>query len=133
MIRCLLVTGDKSARDVIKVGLDQTSSFEVDVSEDSWAVEMAKAKHYQVVIADSTLSDGADGLDLLRQIRDVLSDAELLLVARSKTQSRYLTRDKQELGIYAFLHYPVEPLDFFKVIGRLLERLGTPSDSAAAA
>lgn len=123
MIQCLLVAGDKPARDTIKVGLDQTGAFHVDAADDVWAVEMAKAKKYQVVIADTSLADGSDGLELLRKIREALPDAELLLIARNKGQSRYLTRDKQQLGIYAFLHIPVETLDFFKTIGRLLERL----------
>ena len=92
MIRCLLVAGEKPARDTIKVGLDQAGAFEVDVADDAWAVEMAKAKAYQVVIADTSLADGSDGLDLLRRIREVLPDAELLLIARNKGQSRYLTR-----------------------------------------
>ena len=132
MHQCLLVAGEKQARDAIKVGLDQTGAFEVDVAEDAWAVEMAKAKAYQVVIADTTLADGGDGLELLRRVREVAPDAELLLIARNKAQSRYLTRDKQQLGIYAFVHFPIETLDFFRTISRLLERLaGGPASSAA--
>ncbi len=129
MIRCLLVAGEKQARDAIKVGLDQTGAFEVETAEDSWALEMAKAKTYQVVIADTTLADGGDGLELLRRIREVAPEAELLLIARNKGQSRYLTRDKQQLGIYAFLHFPIETVEFFRTVGRLIERLtaGAPS------
>jgi DNA-binding NtrC family response regulator len=135
MIQCLLVAGDKPARDTIKVGLDQTGSFEVDTADDVWAVEMAKAKAYQVVIADTALADGTDGLELLRRIRAVLPTAELLMIARNKGQSRYLTQDKQQLGIYAFLQFPVEKLEFFKTLARLLERVGTdgaPATPAAA-
>ena len=133
MIQCLLVAGDKPARDTIKVGLDQTGSFEVDTVDDVWAVEMAKAKAYEVVIADTALADGTDGLELLRRIRAVLPSAELLMIARNKGQSRYLTQDKQQLGIYAFLQFPVEKLEFFKTIARLLERRGSGNASAAPA
>ena len=134
MIRCLLVAGEKQARDTIRVGLDQTNAFEVDTAEDQWAVEMAKAKSYQVVIADSTLGDGTDGLEFLAKIRDVLPEAELLLIGRSKVQSRYVTRDKQKLGIYALLQFPLETLDFFKTIARLLDRLAaSPAPAAQAA
>ena len=125
MIRCLIVTADKTVRDTVKVGLDQTQAFEVECAEDAWALEMVRASPYQVVVADSTLGDGSDGIELLRRVRDVSADAELLLVTRSKTQNRYLTRDKQQLGIYAFLQAPIEPFEFFKVVARLLERLGT--------
>jgi DNA-binding NtrC family response regulator len=133
MILCLLVAGEKQARDTVKVGLEQTNAFEIDTAEDQWAVEMAKAKTYQVVIADSTLGDGTDGLEFLAKIREVLPDAELLLIGRSKVQSRYVTRDKQKLGIYALLQFPLETLDFFKTIARLLDRLAaTPAPGAAA-
>jgi DNA-binding response OmpR family regulator len=132
MIHCLLVTPDTALRDVVKVGLDQTGAFQVDVAEDAWAVEMAKAKRYRVVIVDSSLADGSDGLDTLRRVRDVLGDAELLLVARNRNQSRQLTRDKQTLGLYGFLHVPVDPIEFFGTVARLLERLGASVAPAAA-
>ncbi len=123
MIRCLLVAADKQARDIIKVGLDQTGAFETDVGEDAWALEIAKTRRHQVVIADSTLADGGDGMEFLARIREVLPEAELLLLGRSKVQSRYVTRDKQKLGIYALVPYPIETLGFFKTIGRLIDRL----------
>ena len=127
MIQCLLVAGEKQARDTVKVGLDQTGAFEVDTAEDGWALEMVKAKAYQVVIADSALADGSDGLELLRHVREALPEAELLLIARSKVQSRYITRDKQKLGIYALVPYPIETLEFFKTLARLVDRLGVPA------
>jgi DNA-binding response OmpR family regulator len=139
MIPCLLVAGEKQARDAVRVGLDQTGAFQVDVADDAWAVEIAKTKPYQVVIADSTLGYGTDGLEFLARIRELLPEAELLLVARSKVQGRLVTRDKQKLGIYALIQFPVETLDFFKTIGRLLDRLAggqpaqTPAPVAAAA
>jgi DNA-binding NtrC family response regulator len=134
MIPCLLVAGEKQARDTIRVGLDQTNAFEVDTADDQWAVEMTKAKTYQVVIADSTLADGTDGLEFLAKIREVLPEAELLLIGRSKVQNRYVTRDKQKLGIYALLQFPLETLDFFKTIARLLDRLAAaPAPGAASA
>lgn len=129
MIPCLLITADTSVRDQIKVGLDQTGAFQVDTAEDTWAVEMAKNKGYRVVIADTSLGDGADGLEILRRIREVSSDAELLFIARNRNQSRQLTRDKQQIGLYGFFHVPVDTLEFYGTLARLLDRLGA---SAAA-
>lgn len=131
MIPCLLITPDTALRDIVKVGLDQTGGFQVDLAEDPWAVEMAKAKRYRVVIADTSLGDGSDGLDALRRIREILSDAELLFIARNRNQSRHLTRDRQALGLYGFLHVPIEPNEFFSTVARLLERLGATAGAAA--
>ena len=123
MIPCLVVTADPAARDVIKVGLDHTQSFQVDVAEDEWAVEMARSKPYRVVIADADLT-ALDGLELLRRVREVRPEAELLLIARNRNQTRHLLRDKQQLALYGFVHLPVDPLEFFKMTVRLLERIG---------
>jgi CheY-like chemotaxis protein len=86
MIRCLLVAGDKEARDVIKVGLEQTGAFEIETAEDAWAFEMVKTTPYRVVVVDTTLSDGGDGIELLRRVREALPQAELLLISRGEGQ-----------------------------------------------
>ena len=130
MLPCLLITSDTAVRDTVKVGLDQTGTLEVDVSEDQWAVEMARTRPYRVVIADTALADGTDGFDLLRRIREVSPRAELLLVTRNRNQSRHLSRDKQQLGLCGFIHVPVEPTEFFRTVGRLLERLGNTAPAA---
>ncbi|MCE9635669.1 MAG: response regulator [Planctomycetes bacterium] len=131
MIPCLLVTADTAIRDVLKVGLDQTGAFHVDVAEDQWAIEMARSKPYRVVIADTSLSDGSDGLELLRRVREVAADAELLFIARNRNQSRHLGRDKQQLGLYGFIHVPVEPIEYYRLLARLLERVGAVPVSAS--
>ena len=132
MIACLLVTADTAVRDVLKTGLDQTGGFQVDVAEDKWAVEMARSKPYRVVIADTSLADGSDGLELLRSVREVSHEAELLYIARNRNQSRHLNRDKQQLGLYGFVHVPVDPLEYYRTLARLLERLGGAPAAEAA-
>jgi len=130
MIRCLLVTGDKAVRDIVKVGLDQMGGFAVDTAEDAWAFEMIRAKTYAVVVADTTLADGGDGIELLRTVRTSLPDAELLLVARDADRAAK-ARDKQEFGVYSFLSYPVDAGEFYKTIARLAERVASRSAAAA--
>ena len=132
MIPCLLVAGDRQVRDVVKVGLDQTGAFALDLAEDVWAIEMVKSRRYQVVIADSTLADGADGLDFLTEVREALPEAELLLVARGKAGGRLASRDKQKLGVYAAIAFPVDPVEFFRTLGRLLDRLNHATAKAGA-
>lgn len=131
MIRCLLVTGDQSVRDLVKAGLDQTQSFAVDFAQDSWARELVRSTDYRVVIADGTLADGSEGVELLAEVRRILPDSELVLLTRSRTQSRYLAREKQSVGIHAFLQIPVEPRAFFKAIGGLVKKV-VPNEKARA-
>jgi len=130
VIQCLVVTGDPAARDVVRTGLEQTQACQVDVAEDGWALDMTETKAYRVIIADGTLADGADGLDLLRKIRERLPEAELLLVTRNRNQARYLARDKQQLGLSGYIHLPVDAGEFFKTIARVLERTGVLTPTA---
>jgi DNA-binding NtrC family response regulator len=131
MIRCLLVAGDKEARDIIKVGLEQTGAFEIETAEDAWAFEMVKTTPYRVVVVDTTLADGGDGIELLRKVREALPQAEILLISRAETQSRTVGKDKKEFGVYAFIPFPVEATEFFKTIARLIDRLNAGAAKAA--
>jgi CheY-like chemotaxis protein len=124
MIRSLLITADKAIRDVVKIGLEQTQNHEVTVVEDNWALETVKSAGFDLVLCESTLSDGRDGVDLLTQIRTYLPEAAFMLITRTRTQSRYLARERQSLGISAFVQIPIEPVDFFRAIGRVSERVG---------
>jgi CheY-like chemotaxis protein len=130
VIPCLVITGDPAARDLVKTGLEQTQACEVDVAEDAWALELCETRPYRIVVADGTLGDGADGMELLRKVREKLPDAELVLVTRNRLQARYLTRDKQQVGLYGYFHLPVDALEFFKTVARLLERLGALTTAA---
>ena len=132
MFRCLLVTGDKAVRDIVKVGLEQVGGFAVDTAEDAWAFEMVRAKTYQLVVADTTLADGGDGMELLRTVRETLPDAELLLVCRDAADRAAKARDKAEFSVYSFLAHPIDAGDFFKTIARLVDRFSTRPAAAAA-
>lgn len=123
-MRCLIVSPDKVARDVIKTGFEQTGKVTVECCEDSWALELLHDHAYDIVVADTQLGDGTDGLALLTEVRNRCPNAELMLIARSRTESRYLSRERHTLGIGAFIHLPIEPTEFFKSIARLFERVG---------
>ena len=125
MLRCLLITADRAVRDAVKVGLEQTQAHEVDVVEDQWALEAVRNGGYQIVLCECTLSDGRDGVELLSEMRTQLPDAAFLLITRTRTQSRYLARERQTLGISAFVQVPIEPVEFFRAIMRVSDRLAT--------
>lgn len=125
MLRCLLITNDRSVRDTLQVGLEQTQSHTVDVVEDTWAVEAARNNPYDIVLCECTLSDGRDGVELLGELRQMMPDAALLLITRTRTQSRYLARERQSLGISAFVQVPIEPVEFFRAITRVSDRIAT--------
>jgi len=128
-MQCLIVSGDREARDLVKVGLEQTGVFEIETAEDGWAFEMVKAKPFRLVVVDTAL--GGDGVELLRSVRAAMPNAELLLIARDKGDGRPQAKDKQEFGVYAFLPFPIDATEFFKTIARLVDRLNAGAAAAA--
>jgi DNA-binding NarL/FixJ family response regulator len=123
MIRCLLITPERTVRDQIRVGLEQTQAFEIEWVSDDCAVEAVRTNDYDAVICDTSLADGGDGLELVGELRPILPDATFMLITRTRTQSRYLSRERQSLGVAGFLQVPIEPVDFFRSVARLAERL----------
>jgi DNA-binding NtrC family response regulator len=131
MMNCLIVSGDREARDLIKVGLEQTGVFEVETAEDGWGFEAVKTKPFRVVVVDTALADGGDGIELLRRVREAQPQSELLLVSRDKGDGRPQGRDKQAFGVYAFIPFPIDATEFFKTIARLVDRLNAGAAVAA--
>ena len=125
MLNCLLVTGDKTVRDAVKVGLEQTQNFDVQIVEEQWAAEVSRNKEFDAVICECTLTDGRDGVELLGEVRESQPDAAFVLITRTRTQSRYLARERQTLGITGFIQVPIEPVEFFRAVMRLTERIHT--------
>jgi DNA-binding response OmpR family regulator len=124
MIKALLIESDPKTRDIIEVGLDNFQAFEVDHAEDAWAVDMAKEKSYDLVLVNLELANHVDGMEVVRQIREADPDVEIIVVTRGKS-SRLLSKEKAVSGVFAVLPTPIEEQAFFKLIGRVRDRIET--------
>ncbi len=135
MMQCLLVTGDRVARDVIKTGLDQTQAVDVEIVTDGWGLEMAKERAFGLVIADTALGDGSDGIEFLRQVRALQPDAELWLITRGKNQARFFAKERAEIGISTLINMPVTAVDFFRAAKKTLDNApaGAPTPESEVA
>lgn len=122
MIDVLLIESDPKTRDIIKVGLAQFQAFEVDTAHDSWAVEMAREKNYDLLIANLVLADKLDGMELIRGIREFNQDAEVLVLTRGKS-SKLLSKEKSTANIFALIPLPIDEQAFFKTISRVKTRI----------
>jgi len=124
MLSCLIVTGDKPARDAIRVGFEQLQGFEIETADGEWARELVRTHVFDVVVADTRLGDGSDGLEFLRDAKQELPDAHLALITHGKS-GRIGTRERNGLDLAAVFRIPVTTAEFFRAVSRLLERLGT--------
>lgn len=122
MVKALLIESDPRVRDLIAVGLRNFPDFVVDHSDDAWAVEMAKERSYDLIIADIELAGGASGLDLVKKIRGFDPHVEVILVGRGKA-ARAAAKEKSAANVFAVLHLPFQEEGFFKLISRAKDRI----------
>ena len=124
MIKVLLIESDPKTRDIIEVGLDNFQTFDVDHAEDAWAVEMAREKAYDLVLVNLELANHVDGMDVVHKIREKDKEVEIIVITKGKS-SRLLSKEKAVSGVFALLPTPIEEQAFFKLIGRVRDRIET--------
>lgn len=116
----LLVCREKLIRDQVKVGLQQFPEFGVTVGEGYAALNQLRQRHYDCVFL-SMDPDDAEGLRLLNHLRTFDRTTEVVPIT-TKRHARDLAGEKTRLNIAAFLHTPIQPDEFFRVVGRLRDR-----------
>jgi response regulator of citrate/malate metabolism len=116
----LLVESDHLIRDQVKVGLQQFPEFNVTWGEGYPGINLVRMKNYSYVFLGIHTQDH-DGLRLLRHMRSFDQKTDVIIITSQKA-ARELSKDKNRLGIYAFLTTPIEVIDFFRLISRLKAR-----------
>jgi len=128
----LLVESDHLIRDQVKVGLQQFPEFSVTWGESYPGVNLVRMRKYSYVFLGIHTQDN-DGLRLLRHLRSFDQKTDVIVITNQKA-ARELSKDKNRLGIYAFLTTPIDVVDFFRLISRLKSREEKkPAASAAKA
>ncbi len=116
----LLVESDHLIRDQIKVGLQQFSEFSVTWGESYPGINLVRMNTFNYVFVGIHTQDH-DGLRLLRHMRSFDKRTDVIVVT-SQRAARDLAKEKNRLGIYAFLTTPIDVTDFFRLVSRLRER-----------
>jgi DNA-binding NarL/FixJ family response regulator len=116
----LLVVRDKLVRDQVKVGLQQFPEFSVTTGEGYAAINELRQRHCDCVFVASDPTDG-EGLRLLNHLRSFDRTTEVVPIATER-HARDMAGEKTRLNITAFLHTPIQPAEFFRLVGRLRAR-----------
>jgi len=116
----LLVESDHLIRDQVKVGLQQFEEFQVTWGESYAGVNLLRMKNYSYVLLGVHNPDH-DGLRLLRHLRSFDQKTGVIVITGQKV-ARELAKEKNRMGIYAFLTTPIDVTDFFRLISRLKAR-----------
>lgn len=119
-MEALLVEKDPLVRDLVKVGLQQCPDFQVTVGRGYAGIDELRSRHFDCVfVGVDPAQKGA--LKLLQHLRSFDSTTELIVIAPAAA-IRDLAAEKTKYGIHSFLTAPIDPREFFGLLGRFLER-----------
>jgi DNA-binding NtrC family response regulator len=128
-LNVLVVESDPRVRDLLRVGLDSFAGFQVDSVDPDWVEDAVLERRYQLVLVNLESDGGRDGLEIVREIRLIDPGPEFILLTRGRS-SRFLSSQKNQHNILAFLTLPLDVTIFFKTIARARDRI---LENAAAA
>ncbi len=130
-MNALLLESSRPVRDLVKVALLQFDGMTVDCAEDSWALEMVKEKPYELLVVSDCLEAPGDGLLILKQIREMGSQAPAVVL--SHDQGAAASRERAALIIMDIVSVPPDTVALFKAIVTAKQKAESGARSAAAA
>jgi len=116
----LLVVHDRLTRDQVKVGLQQFPEFNVVPGEGYAAINELRQRDYDCVFLGVDPSD-IEGLRLLQHLRSFDRTTEVVVVTTER-HAKSMMGEKSKLNIASFLSTPVDPAEFFRLVGRMRSR-----------
>jgi len=116
----LLLEKDKIVRDQILVGLQNFHEFAVDAAEGFPGLNRTRQKDYACLFIGCNPDDG-EGLELLERFREWDRDTDVVLVTSYK-KTKLLMSQRSRYNLFSILHVPIDPRDFFRLVGRIRKR-----------
>ncbi len=79
-VRLLVIEDEAGVREFIREGLALTLDAEVDAVADRAAVELARRRRYDVIVADMHLADDLDALEIVETIAEFDRESRFVLM-----------------------------------------------------
>ena len=124
----LLVEKDPLVRDLVKVGLQQFPEFVVTVGHGHAGISEMRGRHFDCVFLGVDPRE-KDTVKLMHHLRSFDTSTELFVMTEMRN-IRDMAVDKSKYNIHSFLQKPVEPREFFGLLGRFLDRRTERKDSS---
>jgi DNA-binding NtrC family response regulator len=124
-MRILVVEDEPGIREFLKEGLESYSGFQVDTVNDIRAVEMARERKYDLVIADMHLSDDLDALAVIREITEFDRDVRFIVMTGKKrldVATKLVTAIKSN-QVASFLFKPFDLEELYIAVNRIREEV----------
>jgi DNA-binding NtrC family response regulator len=116
----LLVEKDPLVRDQVKVGLQQYPEFVVTVGQGHAGINEMRGRHFDCVFLGVDPRE-KDTVKLMHHLRSFDTSTELFVMTASRNV-KDMAVDKTKFNIHSFLQVPIEPREFFGLLGRFVER-----------
>ena len=117
-MRILVVDDNEELRGFLVLLLKE-ADFEAVAARDSTdALQKVAAEKFDILIIDSVM-DGVDGIDLVRQIREIKRERSLPIVLMSTISTSLARRMATDAGCSDFLVKPFGPVQLIEQIKKL--------------
>jgi len=116
----LLVEKDPLVRDQVKVGLQQYPEFVVTVGQGHAGINEMRGRHFDCVFLGVDPRE-KDTVKLMQHLRSFDTSTEVFVMTEARNV-KDMAVDKSKYNIHSFLQVPVEPREFFGLLGRFVER-----------
>lgn len=116
----LLIEKDPLVRDHVKVGLQQHADCHVTVGTGHTGISEARGRHFDAVFLGVDPRQ-KDTVKLLHALRSFNTTTELFVLT-SPRNIKDMAVDKSKFDIQAFVPTPIDAKEFFRLLGRLIER-----------
>jgi CheY-like chemotaxis protein len=115
----LVVEDNAITRKVMRLALESAGYGVLEAEDGKTAMRMAKEQHPALVLQDLLLPD-VDGLDLVRDLRRVIQNRKVPIVACTGLLSKLDDARSIQGGFTDFIFKPVEPSQLIRLVGRYL-------------
>ena len=119
-MQILLLEKDKVVRDQILVGLQNFPDFAVECGEGFRGLSKTRSKSYDCLIIGCN-GDDEEGIELLESFREYDRSTDVVFVTNFK-KGKIIMAKRGQYNIFSVLHVPIEPAEFFRLVGRLRRR-----------
>ncbi|MBN2491801.1 MAG: hypothetical protein JXQ29_13220 [Planctomycetes bacterium] len=121
MVKILYINGEPATRDALKVAIDQFKGFEGDFVELHEALQVLKERQFHVIFVEDR-PDPVATLECLEAMCGQEARLPVVLIAE-EASLKELGPEKKRLNIGAVLKKPLDPVEVFRILARLRDRL----------
>ncbi len=120
-MKVLVAEKDPVLRDQVIMGLNAFADMEVHEASGLMALDRIRHGEYNVLVLGLGLGADDPGFDLLDRLRSDDLEIDIVVVATEGIISQ-LREEKARGRIFAFLVNPLDPVEFFRTLARLIHR-----------